>query len=111
MPPLTVLAWIVAAQPLGRVGETPPMGFNPWNELARHYPPWGSGLNESDMLEVAHAMVSEHHSLAHLLSAPVLVCFVMQEHAHASTALPTKCSTRTPVCFVMRKCMLPLRHS
>jgi hypothetical protein len=122
MPPLTVLAWIVAAQPLGRVGETPPMGFNPWNELARHYPPWGSGLNESDMLEVAHAMVSEypvtwcsHHSLAECTCARMLchagartcqhsaahevqhahTCVLCHAGVHATAAPLVRCSACT----------------
>eukprot|EP00041_Stephanoeca_diplocostata_P017742 m.363841 g.363841 ORF g.363841 m.363841 type:complete len:254 (-) comp20805_c0_seq1:129-890(-) len=38
-------------------GQTPPMGFNDWNELAAHYPPWKNGLNESDVLAIARAMV------------------------------------------------------
>lgn len=38
--------------------RTPPMGFNDWNELARHYRPWSGGLNESLILLIAEALVS-----------------------------------------------------
>lgn len=55
---LGVLAGVAMVSSAKRVGQTPPMGFNPWNELARHYPPWGTGLNETDMLDIAKAMVS-----------------------------------------------------
>ena len=72
---LGVLACVATVSSVGRVGQTPPMGFNPWNELARHYPPWGSGLNETNMVEVAKAIVS------------ALTSWGFHEHLQARTSL------------------------
>jgi alpha-galactosidase len=38
--------------------QTPPMGFNDWNEIAAKYPPWSKGVNETDIRAVAQALVS-----------------------------------------------------
>ena len=32
-------------------------GFNDWNEIAARYPKWKDGLNESDVIGIAEALV------------------------------------------------------